>query len=122
MLGGGHVLKGTGNVDWRTFVGTAMALLNGQSLETIAIMAYVCDKTYKALLGQSANLWSYLLVDACLNTPQGMAIKMFRWANDSRLAFETRALLGRLQLPMLSRSPAARDWASTAADGCRIRR
>ena len=43
MLRSAHVLKGAGNVDWRTFAGTAMALLDGRALETIPIMEYVCQ-------------------------------------------------------------------------------
>ena len=35
------VLKGGGNVDWRTFSGTAKAVLNSRALETIPIMEYV---------------------------------------------------------------------------------
>ena len=49
MLRSAHVLKGAGNVDWRTFAGTAMALLDGRALETIPIMEYVCERTYRAL-------------------------------------------------------------------------
>ncbi len=44
----------------------------------------------------SASLWRYLLVDACLGTPQRTASKVLRWARGSPLAFETRILLGRL--------------------------
>ena len=36
-----HVLKGTVNVDWRTFARTAKALLNGRAVETIPIMEYI---------------------------------------------------------------------------------
>ena len=49
MLRSAHVLKGAGNVDWRTFAGTAMDLLDGRALETIPIMEYVCERTYRAL-------------------------------------------------------------------------
>ena len=49
MLRSAHVLKGAGNVDWRTFAATAMALLDGRALETIPIMEYVCERTYRAL-------------------------------------------------------------------------
>ena len=49
MLRSAHVLKGAGNVDWRTFAGTAMGLLEGWALETIPIMEYVCERTYRAL-------------------------------------------------------------------------
>ena len=31
------------------FAGTAMALLDGRALETIPIMEYVCERTYRAL-------------------------------------------------------------------------
>ena len=43
-----------------------------------------------------ADLWSYLLVDACLNTPRRTASKVLRWARGARLGFETRSLLGQL--------------------------
>ena len=49
MLRSAHVLKGAGNVDWRTFAGTAMALLDGRALVTVPIMEYVCERTYRAL-------------------------------------------------------------------------
>ena len=49
MLRSAHVLKGAGNVDWRTFAATAMALLDGRALETIPIMEYVCERTYRVL-------------------------------------------------------------------------
>ena len=49
MLRSAHVLKGARNVDWRTFAGTAIALLDGRALETMPIMEYVCERTYRAL-------------------------------------------------------------------------
>ena len=52
MLRSAHVLKGAGNIDWRPFAGTAMALLDGQALETIPIMEYVCRRTYRALVNE----------------------------------------------------------------------
>ena len=47
-------------------------------------------------VAETADLWSYLLVDACLNTPRRTATKVLRWARGAHLAFETRVLLGRL--------------------------
>ncbi|MCY4550216.1 MAG: hypothetical protein OXC28_17755 [Defluviicoccus sp.] len=44
----------------------------------------------------TADLWSYLLVDACLATPGRTANKVLRWVLGAPLAFETRVLLGRL--------------------------
>ncbi len=44
----------------------------------------------------TADLWSYLLVDACLATPGRTANKVLRWLLGAPLAFETRVLLGRL--------------------------
>ena len=44
----------------------------------------------------AADLWSYLLVDACLTTPRRTAAKVLRWVRGAPLAFETRVLLGRL--------------------------
>ena len=41
MLRSAHVLKGAGKVDWKTFAGTAKAVLDGRALETIPIMEYV---------------------------------------------------------------------------------
>lgn len=43
-----------------------------------------------------ADLWSYLLVNACLTTPQRTAAKVLRWTSGAPLAFETRVLLGGL--------------------------
>ena len=47
-------------------------------------------------VAETANLWRYLLVDACLYAPRRTATKVLRWARGSHLAFETRVLLGRL--------------------------
>lgn len=47
----------------------------------------------------TADLWSYLLVDACLTTPRRAAVKVLRWTRGGALAFETRALLGGLTAP-----------------------
>ena len=47
-------------------------------------------------VSETADLWNYLLVDACLSTPRPTANKVLRWARGARLAFETRVLLGRL--------------------------
>ena len=49
-------------------------------------------------VAETADLWSYLLVDACLNTPRRTANKVLRWARGAHLAFETRVLLGRLHV------------------------
>ena len=49
MLRSAHILNGAGNVDWRTFAGTAKALLDGWALEDMPIMEYVCERTYRAL-------------------------------------------------------------------------
>ena len=47
-------------------------------------------------VSESADLWNYLLVDACLGTPRRTATKVLRWAHGAPLAFETRVLLDRL--------------------------
>ena len=44
----------------------------------------------------TADVWSYLLVDACLTTPRRTAGKLLRWVRGAPFAFETRVLLGRL--------------------------
>jgi len=44
----------------------------------------------------TADLWSYLLVDACLTTPRRAANKVLGWVHGAPLSFETRTLLGRL--------------------------
>ena len=49
MLRSAHVLKGAGNVDWKTFAATAKAVLEGCALETIPIMEYVWERTKRAL-------------------------------------------------------------------------
>lgn len=48
-------------------------------------------------VAKTADLWSYLLVDACLHTPRRTASRVLRWSRGARLAFETRVLLGRLR-------------------------
>ena len=50
MLRSAHVLKGGGNVDWRTFSGTAKAALVSRALETIPIMEYVWEMTSRELV------------------------------------------------------------------------
>ena len=52
-------------------------------------------------VSETTDLWSYLLVDACLTTPRSTANKVLRWVRGAPLAFEMRVLLGRL-------SPASR--------------
>ena len=47
-------------------------------------------------ISATSDLWSYLLVDACLTTPRRTAAKVLRWVRGAPLAFETRVLLGRL--------------------------
>ena len=44
----------------------------------------------------TADVWSYLLVDACLTTPGRTASKLLRWIRGTPFIFETRVLLGRL--------------------------
>ena len=52
MLRSAHVLKGAGNVDWKTYAATAKALLDGQALETIPIMEYVWQRTNRELVNE----------------------------------------------------------------------
>ena len=47
-------------------------------------------------LEETAELWRYLLVDACLGSLRRTASKLVCWARDGCLAFETRVVLGRL--------------------------
>ena len=49
MLRSAQVLKGAGNVDWKTFAGTPKAMLDGQELETIPIMEYVWERANMVL-------------------------------------------------------------------------
>ena len=49
MLLSPHVLKGAGNVDWKTVAGTAKAVLDSRALETVPIMEYVWERTNKVL-------------------------------------------------------------------------
>ena len=52
MLRNAHVPRGAGNVDWRTFAGTAKALLDGRALETIPILEYVWQRTNRVLVDE----------------------------------------------------------------------
>ena len=52
MLRTAHVLKGTRNVDWKTFTGTAKAVLDGRAFETIPIMEYVWERTNRELANE----------------------------------------------------------------------
>ena len=56
--------------------------------------AYAPAKSFS--ISAATDLWSYLLVDACLTTPRRTANKVFRWVRGAPLNFETRVLLGRL--------------------------
>ena len=49
MLRSADVLKGTGKVDWKTFAGTAKAVLDDRALETIPIIEYVWERTNRVL-------------------------------------------------------------------------
>ena len=48
-------------------------------------------------VAKTADLWRYVLVDACLGTPRRTASKVIRWARGGHVVFETRVLLGRLR-------------------------
>ena len=52
MLHSAHVLKGAGKVDWKSFTGTAKAVLDGRALETIPIMEYVWKRTNSVLASE----------------------------------------------------------------------
>ena len=58
------------------------------------VPAYAPEKSFS--VSAATDLWSYLLVDACLTTPRRTANKVLRWVRGAPLAFETRVLLGRL--------------------------
>ena len=49
MLRSAHVLKAAGKVHWKTFVGTAKAVLDGRALETIPNKEYVWERTNRVL-------------------------------------------------------------------------
>lgn len=69
-------------------------LLPGPTITTVR--GHSPDETMG--IANTADLWNYLLVDACFNTPRRTATKVFRWACGAKLAFETRVLLGRLRV------------------------
>ncbi len=50
----------------------------------------------RACVSAATDLWSYLLVDACLTAPRRTTNKVLRWVRGTPLNFETRVLLGRL--------------------------
>ena len=52
MLRSAHVLKGAGNVDWKTFAGTAKSVVDGRAFETIPIMEYVWERTNRELANE----------------------------------------------------------------------
>lgn len=52
LLCSAHVLKGAGKVDWKTFEGTAKAVLDGRALETIPIMEYVWERINRVLANE----------------------------------------------------------------------
>ena len=61
------------------------------------VPAYAPEKSFS--VSAATDLWSYLLVDACLTTPRRTATKVLRWVRGAPLSFETRVLLGRLNAP-----------------------
>ena len=44
-----------------------------------------------------AELWRYLVIDACLNTPNRAASKLLGWARGAPVGFETHVLIGGIQ-------------------------
>ena len=77
ILSDGHVAHGLG------------PLLPGYHTGTIRRDSPVEDMG----VAKTADLWSYLLVDACLNTPRRTANMVLRWARGFKLDFETRVIL-----------------------------
>ena len=80
VLSDGHVAHGLG------------PLVFGSTHRTVA------HDSPHAVIGfaEAAELWRYLLIDACLDTPRRTATKVLRWVRGAPLSFETRVLLGRL--------------------------
>ena len=50
MVRSAHVLKGAGKIHWKTFAGTAKAVLDGRTPERIPIMGYVWERTNRVLV------------------------------------------------------------------------
>ena len=48
MLRTAHVLKAAGDADWRSFVATTAALLDGRSLKKVPIMDYILSASIAA--------------------------------------------------------------------------
>lgn len=53
-----------------------------------------------------AELWRYLVIDACLNTPKKTAAKLSEWAGGTHVGFETRLLLSGIRM---AESPISSD-------------
>ena len=47
---------------------------------------------------ETAELWRYLVIDACLNTPRKTAAKLSKWAEGTHVGFETRLLLSGIRV------------------------
>ena len=112
ILGDGHVAHALGSV----IVGPTLFLNHRDSPAALIGIA------------KTADLWSYLVIAACLETSRRTATKVVRWARGARLEFETHVLLGRLRaensfvlgnglaverLPLNSED--FRDWVPTRA-------
>ena len=48
-------------------------------------------------IAKVADLWNYLVIDACLDTSRRTASKVVRWCRGGKLLFETHVLLGQLR-------------------------
>ena len=81
VLGDGHVAHALGSL----IIGPTLSRICRDSpLEYIGI-------------AKPADLWSYLVLDACLDTSRHTASKVVRWARGAKLSFEIHVLLGRLR-------------------------
>ena len=55
MVRGAYILKSAGDGDWRSFAGTAMALLDGRTLKTVPIMDRIYAETVMAMLRENVG-------------------------------------------------------------------
>lgn len=81
VLGDGHVAHALGSL----IIGPTLSRIHLDSPDGFIGIA------------KTADLWGYLLIDACLDASRRTASKAVRWGRGARLEFETHVLLGRLR-------------------------
>ena len=112
MLRAAHVLKGADNSDWRSFVATAMAVLDGRTLKAVPIMDRVYAETLIAWLREQYGRMSE---DDDGTAELGRLIAAAAWPADGETVVPSVWLDGYLAAGVLSPAGAKPDALYSAA-------